>query len=53
MKNLHYNLFQEAANYRRMDECVMIGDDYVLDCIGAINAGMDTILVDKYNQNPK
>ena len=43
--------FIKACGSHQPSECIMIGDNYNVDILGAINAGLDAILLDKYNKS--
>ena len=42
--------FIKACGDKDVSECVMIGDNYKKDIEGALNAGLDAILLDKNNK---
>ena len=43
--------FIKACGSHQPSECIMIGDNYNVDILGAINAGLDAILLDKNNKS--
>lgn len=45
------NSFKAAMNGKNIDECIMIGDTYKTDIIGAINIGMRAIMVSNEQRN--
>lgn len=47
----HKEAFIEACGPYKPSQCVMIGDDYLLDILGAKRAGLNTIFVNSKGVN--